>query len=149
MNRINNKTLVLIIVVLLAANLVLIFMLKNPAETGKRNRGNRNPADYFKKELQLSADQASRFSELYENHSASNKMLYDLLRERRIALYEHLKQVDQPDSIAGVLSDSIAAIEKQLVLNNYTHFTQLRKICDPGQQTKLDSLVHRMGNRRR
>jgi hypothetical protein len=67
----------------------------------------------------------------------------------RADLYNRLKTGSQPDSLAIRLADRIGEFEKQVVLNNNIYFGKVRAICSPEQQIKLDTVILKMGNRRR
>lgn len=149
MNRINNKTLLLIIVVLLVSNLSLLglYFFGGNQPQKKTGRTDRSPVEFMVRELELNTEQSASFNTLWESTKEKNRPLYDSMRLRREELYSYLKTEPQPDSLIRLVTSRMAAIEQQLSLNNYEHFRQLRSFCDDRQQVKLDTLIHRMGKR--
>jgi periplasmic protein CpxP/Spy len=149
MKQINNKTLIVIIGVLLVSNLVLLGIGLRVFPRKKGPREMRSPTEFMTRELQLNKDQAAKFTAMWEENKQTNKPLYDSLKLYRADLYNRLKTGSQPDSLAIRLADRIGEFEKQVVLNNNIHFGKVRAICSPEQQIKLDTVILKMGNRRR
>lgn len=149
MNRINNKTLLLIIAVLLVSNfsLLALYISGGKQQQKKTSRTEHSPVEFMVRELQLNEEQAGSFNTLWESTREKNRPLYDSMRVKREELYGYLKTEPQPDSLIRAATSGMAAIEQQLALNNYEHFRQLRSFCDSGQQVRLDTLIQRMGKR--
>lgn len=145
MSRINNKTLLIIIGVLLLSNIALLAFHFLP---GRESRS-RNPADYMIRELKLDSVQARSFHQLWETNKEKNKPLYDSMRSGKDNLFSYLKNEPQPDSLINAAIQRVNVYDSQLLLNNYEHFKKLRAICRPEQQVKLDSIILKMGKRRR
>lgn len=149
MNRISNKILITIIVILVVSNLTMLGLFLQRESTGKKTgRGNRSPVQYVTKELDLDKEQSARFAKLWEENNERNKPLYDSIRIYRESLYKNLEASPQPDSTINTVTDMIAGFEKQLALNNYAHFRKLSAICNAEQQVKLDTMLKKMGNKR-
>lgn len=149
MNRVNNKVLLLIIVVLLITNGVVIalYFFRAPAKKSPARNG-RGSVEYMTRELGLDETQASKFNTLWEENNQRNKPLNDSIRVSREELYSYLNTNPQPDSLVQAAAARIARFEQQVLLHNYAHFRQVKEICTPEQQVKLDTLLKKMGNRR-
>ena len=149
MNRIHNKTLLLIIAALLISNLSLLalYFFGGNQSQKKTGRTDRSPVEFMVRELELNTEQSARFNTLWESTKEKNRPLYDSMKLRREELYGYLKTEPQPDSAIREVTSRMAVIEQQLSLNNYEHFRQLRSFCDARQQDKLDTLIQRMGKR--
>jgi len=148
MNRMNNKTLVIIIAVLLVSNMALLGMyVFSGREKHEPNRGDKSPADFMIRELKLNDHQAASFNTLWEATKEKNKPVFDSLRVSRENLYSNLKIEPQPDSQIINCTKKLAEFEQQLALNNYVHFKKVRELLDSGQKVKLDTLIQRMGKR--
>lgn len=148
MKQMNPKTLLVIITVLLASNIILLgtYFIRNRSQH-ERSGSDRSPVEYMTRELKLDQQQSGQFRSLWEANRNRNKAIYDSLRIARERLFGYLKQEPQPDSLITITSASMAGMEQALILNNYRHFRELRKICTPEQQVKLDTLITRMGKR--
>ncbi len=144
-----NRTLIIVIAVLLVSNLVLLgaYFFGKQEKKPSENRADRTPAGFMTRELGLDSTQAQQFRELWDTVSAKNKIIFDSLRTNREALYSLLKQEPQPDSMIRVLAGKVGEFEKQITLNNYSHFRKVRAICNETQQIKLDSVITRMAKR--
>lgn len=148
MKNMNNKTLIIIISVLLVSNLALLGMyMVRGNEASREKKVERSPSDYMVRELQLNDQQATQFKTMWETIKEKNKPVYDSLRNQREILYNYLKSEPQPAAQIDVAATAIAGYEKQLVLNNYEHFRRVRTILDATQQVKLDTLINKMGKR--
>ena len=148
MTNMNNKTLIIIISVLLVSNLALLgmYMVRGNKAT-KEKKVERSPSDYMVRELQLNDQQATQFKSMWETIREKNRPVYDSLRNRRETLYGYLKTEPQPATQIDAAATAISGFEKQLVLNNYEHFRRVRSILDATQQVKLDTLINKMGKR--
>jgi hypothetical protein len=149
MNRINNKTLMIIIGVLLVSNLILLGLYLN-RELGRKKLGksNRSPIDFMARELQLNDAQTSSFAKLWADNNERNKPIVDSIRSGREQLYQYLRTSPQPDSLIMSITEKIARFDRQLTLNNYAHFRKVSELCSSDQQVRLDSLLKKMGNKR-
>jgi hypothetical protein len=148
MKNMNNKTLVIIISVLLVSNLALLGMyMVRGNEAAKEKKVEKSPSDYMVRELQLNEQQATQFKTMWEMIKEKNRPVYDSLRSQREILYSYLRTEPQPGSQIDAAATAISGYEKQLVLNNYEHFRRVRAILDQAQQVKLDTLINKMGKR--
>ena len=149
MNRINNKTLLIIIGVLLISNLLLIgmFLFKDKKHGRASQRQERNPVNFMARELSLNDEQAKSFSILWENTKEINRPVYDSLRIAREALYGYLRNENTDDTTIDMASGRIGNLEQRLAVNNFHHFRKLYEMCDSSQKIKLDSLIIRMNRR--
>ena len=145
MNRINNKTLLLIIAVLLLSNILLLIFYRVPP---KENQ-NKGPVDFISKELVLNDKQSAGFDTLWSANRARNKPLYDALRQTKDSLFGLLAVQPQPDSLIQAMVGRINQFDNRILLNNLEHFKKLRVICNAEQQIKLDTVIRKMGRRRR
>lgn len=145
MNRINNKTLLLIIAVLLLSNIFLLVFYRLPP---KENQ-DKGPVDYMARELNLDERQRAGFDELWTANRARNKPYYDSLRLIKDSLFGLLPVQPAPDSQIHAMTLRINQYDNRILLNNFDHFKKLRAICDAEQQVKLDTVIRKMGRRRR
>jgi protein CpxP len=148
--RMRNRTLIIVIAVLLVSNLLLlgVYLFGSPAKkTNTAPKNDRSPVEYMTKELKLDSSQREQFRELWESVQKKNRELYDSIRFQRESLYTNLKTEPQPDSIIHSITEKIAEFEKQISLNNYQHFRNVHAICDAEQQVRLDSVIARMVKR--
>lgn len=149
-NRTKNRTLIIIIVLLLISNVFLVsyFTLREkPSHTGK-NRGDEFVAA-LKNDVGFNEDQLKKFSELKETNWAQAKERMDQVRKLRSKIFDLTRQSTVADSTVDLLADSIATLQKQFEIKSYHHFKETRAICTPQQQPAYDSLMKKIINRQR
>ncbi len=144
MKRVNNKTLLIIIGVLLVSNLALLFMYFKPGTPPPRN-----PGDFMIRELNLDQAQSAQFRTLFDSTKSRNKPLYDSVRFYKDQLFGYLKQPAASDSLLQSTIRRMNVFEDSTLMNNYRHFQAIRAFCNPEQQQRLDSVILRFNRRRR
>lgn len=145
MNRINNKTLLVIIGVLLLSNIFLLAFYRLPPDEPK----DKGPVDFMARELKLDNKQKDQFNKLWDSNKARNKPYFDSLRQTKDSLFALLKVEPRPDSLIDALTHRINGFDNRILTNNFDHFKQLRSICLPEQQVKLDTVIRKMSRRRK
>lgn len=128
----NNWLKYLVIAALLINTATLVFFwLKRPLN------GNRPPQalQLLEKELQLDDKQMDAFEISKKQHHRSHDSLLQLMGEKRQMLYS-LKSPSIDSTVK-----QIGAIQEEIELITYHHFEDVRKICTPEQQAKLDKML--------
>src|SRR5688500_4042829 len=120
MKNMNNKTLIIIISVLLVSNLALLGMyMVRGNQSSPEKKAERSPADYIVSERQRNDQQATQYKSIWETIKEKNRPVYDSLRYQREILDSYLKTEPQPDSQIDEAATAISRYEKRLVLNNF------------------------------
>lgn len=130
----NNALKYLVVAALLANTATLLFFwLKRPP------RGDRPkpPFEILTQELQLNTEQQKAFTLLHKQHHHVHDSLLQSMAEKRKVLYT--QKTSQIDSIV----QQIGLIQQEIEVITYYHFEDVRKICTPEQQTKLDNILVR------
>jgi protein CpxP len=141
-----NKSLVLLVAILLVANLCLMlyfFVFKSHHEPERP----RPASDFIQKELGLNADQTEKFKQLRDQHRAAVKPVVDEMKKLKDSLYNLLQNPQANDSAAKVIAKKIGEKQGEWEMLIFHHFEKVRSICDSSQLPKLDTLVHRMINK--
>ncbi|RPE08975.1 periplasmic heavy metal sensor [Chitinophaga lutea] len=150
-----NKVLSLLVLVLLLTNILMlvffVWMKPEPKHAFKRDsRG--DVMQVLEKEVGFSPAQMDQYKKLKDQHWDRMKPYFGEMRTARNNFYNLLNQASVPDSTVQRLADSIAAKQKQMDLQTFRHFEQVKAICTPEQQPRFDSLVQqvikKMGGRR-
>lgn len=129
----NNALKYLVIVALLINAATLIFFWFNRLEKGHLPPP--RPETVLLKALSLDAAQQDIFKILREQHHASHDSLLQIIAAKRQILYRQKQGVN--DSILN----EIGRLQQDIERITYNHFSDVRKICTPAQQTQLDSLL--------
>jgi len=149
-NPSRNKTLVFIIIVLLLANVAILFYflwLKGP-EKQVRNNGNVDRfAEALKRDVGFSETQVARYKELKEAKWDKIKLRFDDLRKAKDDFFHLISVENVSDSLLNNAADSVAQRQKALDLQAFIHLKELRKVCTPEQEPRYDSLVQRVFHR--
>ncbi len=116
---------------LINSGTLILFWLKRPLNDNRPPR----PLQILEKELQLDNKQLDTYEILKKQHHRSNDSLLQLMAEKRRMLYSSKSiAVDSTIHEIGLIQQEIESI-------TYHHFEDLRKICTPKQQAKLDNLL--------
>ena len=79
--------------------------------------------------------------QLRSRQRATGRPLFDSLRISKEKFYALLEQSTVSDSIMHNYADKIAMSQKQLDLQMFNYFQQVRKLCTPQQLPQFDSLI--------
>ncbi len=149
-NGSKNKTLIIIIVLLLISNIFLVgfYMFKN--KTSHRTKGKDDGfVTALKNDVGFSEEQLKKFSELKETNWTQAKERMNQVRKLRSQIFDLTRQNSVADSTVERIADSIAILQKQFEIKSYNHFKETRAICTPQQQAAYDSLMKKIINRPR
>lgn len=142
-----NKTLVFIIVFLLLTNLLVLGYFLFSHNKWKRERGRDGFVTALQKEVGFNDEQVKKFQQLKETSWAEAKKKMDQIRLVKNNLFDLSKQPTVADSVIEKLADSIGKLQKQVEINTFNHFREIRAICTPEQQPAFDSLIKKIINR--
>lgn len=138
------KALVAIIIFLVLTDVVLlIFFISHQSTSDKRehSRDQNGMAMVLEKEVGFNKNQVGQYLQLRSRQRASGRPLFDSLRKSKENFYALLEQSLVADSIINKYADKIAFTQKQLDLQMYNYFQEVRKICTPQQLPQFDSVI--------
>ena len=143
-----NKVLSLLVLVLLLTNILMLvfFVWMKPAHKPpyKRDMRGGDVMQVLEKEVGFSPAQMDQYKKLKDQHWDKMKPYFGEMRAARNNFYNLLNQASVADSVVQRLADSIAAKQKQMDLQTFRHFEQVKAICTPEQQPRFDSLVQQV-----
>ena len=150
MKNSNNRILTIAVLLLLVANIVLVFMLvkgKGAKDGGRTGKG--EPYEMMAKELKMTDQQRNDYKLLREEHQKSVKPLFDSLRAAKTAFYDLMKLENINDSLINKYSLQIA--ERQIAVDKamFTHFKKVRTLFTADQLPQYDSFMKKMMQRGR
>ncbi len=150
-NSVRNKVLIFIIAILLLTNmaiLVYFLWLKQPEVVDRENEHRREGlSQTLKKEVGFNDQQVAAYRQLKDQQWKTMKSKFDDLRRAKDSLFYLLSVPDVSDSTVDKAADLIADRQKQLDMQAFNHFKELRKVCTPEQLPKYDTLIQRMFHR--
>ncbi len=141
----NTKVLIFIIAILLIANIaILIFFLgaKHPPQKNDHNAGNRPKfSEFLKNDIKFSQAQLKEYDSIKKVHWKTARPIFNAMNAAKDSLYFHLRDSIVSDQFLLEATDSIAQRQKQMDLQMFVHFRNMRNLCTPEQKPLFDSLV--------
>lgn len=125
----------MVVAALLINAATLIFFWLKFASTDNGHRP--PPRDLLEKELQFDGKQLAAFDVLKKQHHQQHEQLLQQIAEKRKVLYApNVVSIDSTVQQIGLL-------QQQIERMTLSHWEDVRKICTPEQQSKLDTLLFR------
>ncbi len=127
-----------------AITTILIKVYKEKEKLECKEPFHRNPHEFIRKELNLNDEQEKKFKEIKDASKAEAKLIFEGMREQRIALLTELSEKN-PDSIK--VKNYISEIEKsqsKLLHHTVKHYLELKKVLREDQYQNLNLLFMNM-----
>jgi len=139
----NIKTLVVIVVALIAFNCILIGVLWFTHFRAGRPLPPAGPAnEYLVKQLKLTPEQIKQYDTLREHHMEFTQSVNEMMRAQRDSFFDNLKNPHADALAVSRLESRILDNQGKLDSATFAHFRNFRAMLKPGQQTKFDGLVN-------
>ncbi|MFW5658209.1 MAG: Spy/CpxP family protein refolding chaperone [bacterium] len=146
----NHKIITWAIIVLLIMNLfalgTIIYHIRseNVAIQPAPQPGTGNAQQIITRELNLSPEQFDRFKEYRQRYMIKSREIVRELNEQRQMMLDELSE-DNPDSVyLNEIAKTIGILHQQLKEETIVNFLNLKSICTPEQQEKLEHLFRKM-----
>ena len=142
-----NKSLVLIIIFLLIANIVMLIfflVLNKPVQRNTHSKDQRGMSGMLQKEVGFSQDQVNAYQSLRQQQLDTVHAMFEQVRKAKIDFYEMIYTLQASDSAVNNAADVIAQRQKTLDLYMFNHFKMVRNICKPDQLPKFDSTIKKV-----
>lgn len=135
-----NNVLTWAVVVLIAANLVVITLFWMGHHKLQQHQ-HATPAAFLTHELSLDDKQKLQLHDLASQHHAASEKIKENIKDARDRFFDLIKQPNvipaSKDSAAAIIAENL----KQLEVLTFDHFQSVRKICTPEQQLKFDKII--------
>jgi len=149
-NLAQNKWILFLLGILLLANISLLLGFFVFGDGPGDNRQRREDGfKSFSTKMHLTAEQEKTFREMKEKHAESMKPLWEGIRRTKDSLYRELGNTSHGDSLADVISNRLAGLNREADMKLFRHFQEVRKQCTPEQQAIFDTLIPRVMTRPR
>ena len=142
-----NKSLIMIIVFLLITNiamLVFFVVLSKPAERRQRNHESNGIYKSLQNEVGFSEKQLKQYQALKDQQMKTVRPKFNEVRQSKKDFYELISSAQVSDSALNADADSIAQKQKNLDMQMFQYFKNVRKICTDEQTEKFDSLMKKV-----
>lgn len=137
----NSKTLVIVVIALIAANCVLMCALwyKNYRHEPPPPQG--NAFEYLSKELKLTPAQLKQYTVLRDQHFNFTSKVNNEMHMERDSFFDKLSEPSVNTVQVDQLEARILAHQHMLDTATFYHFRKLRAILTPSQQEKFNGVI--------
>lgn len=122
-----------------AATIIFLLIGKNKHHLPPQQNG--GAFGFLVKELALDSNQKKEYQKLRDQHRNSVEGLLMQLKNNKDSLFDLLKISNVADSNVHQKLDSIASLNRKIDEITFSHFKQIRAICNPQQQIKFDEVI--------
>ena len=141
-----NKILLAIILVLLVANVVMLYLFIRPQKQWQhrdKSGSDSGMAPVLREKVGFTEKQIADYMNLRSQQKPELRNQFSQMRNVKDAYY---KTIFQPvsDSVALSLADSIGYYQKSIDMNMRNYFLQIRQLCTPEQLPQFDSALSRI-----
>lgn len=139
-----NKNLLIIIAVLLLTNIAVLgyFLWYKKAEKPPTQQKSHNGmAEVLQKEVGFDEQQVTRYKEMREQQRQKIKPMFDEMRKIKDNFFQLLREPGTSDSTVQKAADAIATQQREIDLQAFRYFRDLRALCRPDQYARYDSVV--------
>jgi len=146
-----NKTLVLIIGILLIANIAtLSFFLLNKCGGNRGGRPDKKAmiTNFLKKDVGFSAEQLSRYDTLSKQHRSEMKAAFDNMAAGREDIFKKLASQEFSDSALDHAAGDITGQQRSFESMMLHHLKEIRDICSPSQKMIFDTGFYKVISKR-
>lgn len=146
-----NKTLIIIIAILLIANIVtlsLLLMNKNGQSRSGRMDRRAQVAAFLKNEVGFKEDQLNRYDTLSKIHKAEMKSSFDEMTADREVIFKQLATRSYSDSAIETAANAMADQQKGFEIKMLHHLKEIRSMCTPAQQQVFDTGFYKIISKR-
>jgi Spy/CpxP family protein refolding chaperone len=147
--RTNNRTLLLLIMVLLVTNGIMLYLLTKTEEKPKEPELSRT-----ERSIKMVQDALSLDSIQVNQYLALRGYRDSLLAPRQSEMRAHKNAMMKLLRVDSIPNDSVIAAAKrigdtqaQIEVEYFTHFRRMIQLLNPDQQPKFDTLIYKMVNR--
>ncbi len=143
---VKNRLTGILIVMLVIANIITIasFWMKKEEKQHSvvAKIPPKGPAfEFIIHELKMDSVQQINYEQLRLTHRRVNDSIRKLINEERDQLFGMLKQENPADSAVQNTLNRIASQERSILLNTFTHFAEVKAICNKEQQVKFTEII--------
>ena len=141
------KSLITIIIFLLITNIAMLIFFVALSKPGEKRQRNHEPNGMYhslQNEVGFSKDQLNQYQALREDQMKKVHPLFNDLRKAKKDFYGLITSGGVSDSLLNAESDSIAQKQKNLDIQMFRYFKNVRGICTAAQTREFDSLMKKV-----
>ena len=142
-----NKTLLLLIAVLLIANFVMLYLLLKPEIKPSELTRSEKMVKMLQEELGLDSSQMTAYLSLREYRDKQLEPIQDSMKMAKNEMMTLLRKEGLTDVEIYEAAQQVGDVQAIIEITYFEHFKRMQQMLKPNQQPKLDSLLFRMVNR--
>lgn len=148
-----NKTLILIIGILLIANIAtLSFFLINKGNNMKQGGGHQDRKEminnFLKNNVGFTAEQLNQYDTMSKQHRAEMKAAFDNMSNGREDIFKKLASQEFNDSSLNNAAGAISAQQLSFETMMLHHLKDIRNICTPAEKLVFDTGFYKLISKR-
>jgi len=142
------KALIFIIIFLLVTNIVMLILLMNQDSSQQKDHDSNQGrlSTMLNDEVGFSETQLQQYQALRSAQQQNVKPLFENIRRSKQNFYDQLSE-EAGDSVLNQNASNIGELQKQIDLQMFTYFKNIRNICTPQQLPKYDSAIKQVVTR--
>lgn len=135
----SNKPLIFIIILLVITNGILLFFFVSGNRSKKSNHDSGGLYSVLKDSVGFNSNQLEQYRQLREDQFQKMKPLFQKVNQTKETFYQLIYLPDVNDSLLHREADSIGIHQKEVDMQMFQYFKQVRNICTQEQLPKFDS----------
>ena len=149
MKNSSTKILTIAVIILLLANLALVYVIMKEKKGFVRKEGRKDPMEMMMKELKMTEQQQADFKNMKDEHFKNIRPLFDSMRMAKTDFFALMKDSTTSDSSIEAGEQRVLDQQRKLDLMTFGHFKRVRSLFSAEQLPKYDSFINKMMDRRR
>jgi periplasmic protein CpxP/Spy len=138
---------VLLSVFLLSLGAALLYHTHNERQWSRDHSNRERPVNSHRmmaSQLGLDENQMKQFNEFRSLYMAQTRGLISAIDRKKSEMLAELSLASPDTMKLSAITDSIGILHREIMKTTAAHFLQLKKICSPDQQIKMEELFKHM-----
>jgi hypothetical protein len=144
MKNSTTRILTIAVVLLLLANIALVYFMMTGKRHAPKKEGRREPMEMMAKELKMTEQQQKDYKTLKEEHFKNVRPLFDSVRSAKTRFFGLMKETSVNDSTMNAYEQKVLDQQAKLDRLTFEHFRKVRALFTAEQLPKYDSFITKM-----
>lgn len=149
MKNSSTRILTIAVIILLVANLALVYFIMTGRKGNDRREGRKDPMEMMMKELKMTEKQQADFKAMKDEHFKNVRPYFDTMRQTKSRFFSLMKDSTVSDSAIEAGELLVLEQQRKMDMMTFNHFRKVRSLFTAEQLPKYDSLINKMMDRRR
>lgn len=147
----NTKALLIIIIVLVAANIAgLVFFLMNKQPGHRNYSAERKSAMvvYLKNDIGFTTQQLLEYDSIAAHHRREIQPMFDMMKKEKEKRLRYIAQFEFADTAIATAVDKTISNQQVVETKMLMHLKDIRNICNEEQRAKFDTSIYKVFSRK-